>query len=113
MSNARSVKILTWLQLCTIAVVIVVAWLYFKPSQTSAFGMVDGILLGTDRSSALIDGQIVKEGEAIYGVRIVGIEKGKVSFEKNGQEWVQRIHQRPDPAWDEPDVPSKPDAPHP
>ena len=108
MSTVRSVKILTLLQICTIAAVFVLAWLYFNPSHTAACGMVNGILLGTDRSLALIDGQVVKTGETIYGVRIVGIEKGKVYFEKNDREWVQRVHQRPDPAWDEPDKPPEP-----
>ena len=61
--------------------------------------MVNGILYTIENSSALIDGHIVREGDTIYGVKIIKIDQTKVEFEKNGKTWEQRVRQWPDPVW--------------
>lgn len=107
MTSARNVKILTWLQLCTVVAIILAARFYIKPQQSvsaeAARGAVDGILHSPDSPSALVDGQVMRVGDTMYGVKVVRIGKGMVAFEKNGRRWEQRVRQRPDPAWDEPD----------
>ena len=107
MHSGRNVKILTWLQLCTVVAVILAARFYIKPqpSVSAALtpGMVNGILYSPDSPSALIDNQVMRVGDTIYGVKVVRIDKGMVAFEKNGKRWEQRVHQSPDPAWDEAD----------
>ena len=64
-------------------------------------GVVKGILCVPGSSSAVIDTQIVYEGESIYGVKVVNIERSTVEFEKNGKRWKQRVLERANPAWGE------------
>ena len=112
MSSTENVKILTWLQLCTVAVVILVAWFYVRPQQpafAATGGIIDGILFSLDNPSALIDGQVLRVGDTIYGVELVEIGKRIVTFEKNGKRWQQRVRERPNRAWDEPE-PTESDA---
>ncbi len=58
---------------------------------------------GIGGSSIVIDGQILKSGETIYGVKVVGIERLHAEFEKNGVRWKQRVREKPNSAWEEPD----------
>ena len=105
MSTVKNVKILTWLEICTVVVVILVVRFYVSPLQLGAAtrGMIDGILFTPGTSSILLDGQVLKVGDEIYGVEVVEIDKRIVTFEKNGKRWEQRVRERPNPAWDEPD----------
>ena len=73
-------------------------------------GVVTGILyideeiaVGMEGSSIVVDGQILRQGETIYGAEVVGIEKFYAEFEKNGIQWKQRVREKPNPAWEEPD----------
>lgn len=52
-----------------------------------------------DRSCPIVDDQLVHEGDVIHRVRIVDIQKDRVVFEKDGQTWVQRIHEKPNANW--------------
>jgi len=70
---------------------------------TNPKGIVTGILLSEDNSSAVIDEQLVSQGDLIYGVKIVEIEEDSVEFEKNGITWTQKIRQEPNPIWQQPD----------
>ena len=109
MSTVKNVKMLTLLQLCTVAIVILLAWLRLNPQQAVATrGMVDGILFSPEKPSALVDGQILTVGDSMYGTEVVEITKQFVVFEKNHRKWQQRVRERPNLAWDEPDLP--PDA---
>jgi hypothetical protein len=61
-------------------------------TQAEAGGLVvKGIVFSGDNSSAIIDNQIVREGEEILGVTVVKINKNSVEFEKNGRSWKQRV----------------------
>jgi len=71
--------------------------------------MVDGILFSADDPSALIDGQVLKRGDQIYGVEVVEIDRRIVTFEKSGKTWEQRVCERPNLAWDDPN-PTESDA---
>ena len=70
-------------------------------------GLVRSIIYTINDSSVLIDDKIVKEGDKIYGTKIVKIYPNKIEFERNGKLWIQRTCQRPDPAWDEPEMTTK------
>ncbi|MHC4636216.1 MAG: hypothetical protein ACYTBV_01785 [Planctomycetota bacterium] len=48
-----------------------------------------GILYSDHNPAAVVDTQIVHEGEMIKGVKVVKIYPDKVMFEKNGQTWTQ------------------------
>ncbi len=72
-------------------------------------GVVTGILyIGVSEqeiegSSIIVDGMILRQGDTIYGAEVVGIEKFYAEFEKNGVRWKQRVRQKPNPAWKEPE----------
>jgi len=86
-------------------VVFVVVFIYnsLRPAMSHrVYGMVEGVLYSPDSSSVLIDGQIVREGEHIYGVCVTRIHRNKVEFEAGDRKWEQRIRERPNPAWGEP-----------
>ena len=65
-------------------------------------GVVTGILYAMEESSTVIDNQVIRKGDTIYGVRVVSIEKVFVEFEKNGLRWQQRVREKPNPAWEDP-----------
>ncbi len=70
-----------------------------------AFGRVDGVIYNSEDSSVLIDGQIIKEGEKIYGVTVTKIYRNKVEFEKDGRRWEQHVQEQPNSGWEEPEQP--------
>jgi len=103
----RNVKMLTVAQLVTMTVVFVVVFIYnaLRPAESQkAFGVVEGILWSQAESSALIDGQIIEEGEKIYGVRVTKIYGNKVEFEDGSRRWEQRVREQPNLAWGEPNL---------
>jgi len=84
----------------TIVFVAVFIYNVIRPAKShSAYGMVDGVAYSTKVPSVLIDGHILREAETIYGVTVGKIFKNKVEFEKDGVTWIQRVGERPDPAW--------------
>lgn len=90
------------LQLLAVAVVIVVFSGYYLLTKGTP-GTVTGILYTAESRSAVIDGQVVKEGNTIHGVTVVKIYKAEVEFKKNYKAWKQRVEQRPNPIWTEDD----------
>lgn len=85
-------------------IVVVLAYIFWAKPEP---GAVTGILYTPENSSinssAIIDGQVIKEGDTIYGVKVVKIHRTKVEFEKNRKRWQQGVRQRPNPAWQESD----------
>ena len=66
-------------------------------------GIVTAISYSEDKPSAVIDSEIVNEGETIHGVKVVKIHKDKVEFEKDGERWGQKVQERPGSGWLEAD----------
>ncbi len=108
MHTIRNVKMLTLVQLITMIIVFMVVFIYNRiqtPISHSSFGMVDCCVCSAESSegsSVLIDGQIIKEGEKIYGATVTKIYGDKVEFEKDGKRWEQRVQEQPNLAWEEP-----------
>ncbi|MDD5328014.1 MAG: hypothetical protein PHY02_09430 [Phycisphaerae bacterium] len=50
-----------------------------------------GILYSEDKPLVVIDGEIVKEGGTINGVKVVKIHKDSVELERAGVKWTQRV----------------------
>src|SRR3972149_5746492 len=101
----RNVKMLTFAQLITMTIVFGVVFIYnaLRPAEShKAFGVVEGVICGQEESSALIDGQIIREGEKIYGVRVTKIRRNKVEFDDGNKRWEQRVREQPNSAWGEP-----------
>jgi len=80
-----------------LAVVIVAGIVYYlrpaaakaEPSHNDV--ILTGILYTKDHSSAVIDGQIVHEGDTINGAKVIKIHEDKVEFESAGQTWTQQV----------------------
>lgn len=53
--------------------------------------IIKGIVFSKDKTSAIISGSIVSEGQKILGVTVVKINKESVEFEKDGKTWTQPI----------------------
>jgi len=96
------IKTFILLQLLAVAVVIVVFSGYYLLTKGTP-GTVTGILYTAESRSAVIDGQVVKEGNTIHGVTVVKIYKAEVEFKKNYKVWKQRVGQCPNPIWTEDD----------
>jgi len=65
-------------------------------------GTVVGILYGKGQPCALINVELVHEGDIRNGVKIVRITKDEVEFEKNGERWTQKVLANPNSAWKTP-----------
>ena len=83
---------------CFTANVVYELWTARKNTVTK-HGVVAGTLWSADSSSALINNEIVREGDIVDGVKVVKIDKGMVEFEKNGERWTQRVLAKPNRAW--------------
>lgn len=70
-----------------------------KPEPEATHGVVTGIFFSADKSSAIVDREIVHNGDAIYGVTVTKIYKDRVEFEKNGKKWQQKVQQTPEDYW--------------
>jgi len=62
-----------------------------SPKQTRIQLVVSGILYSPDRPAAIVDTQLVHEGQQISGATVKKIEKNGVEFEWNGQTWRQAV----------------------
>ena len=92
------------IQIFTLSTAIAAASVYMINECRNKTGLVRSIIYTITDSSVLINNKVVKEGEKIHGIRIVKIYPNKIEFEKNGKRWIQRVCQKPDPAWNEPNI---------
>jgi outer membrane biosynthesis protein TonB len=53
--------------------------------------IVKGIVYSKEKPSAVIDNQIVHEGEKVSGATVVKINKDSVELEMNGKRWTQKV----------------------
>lgn len=62
-------------------------------SVTSGSGdlVVRGIVFSQNKPSAIINGEILTEGQSINGVTIVRITKEAVEFKSNDKQWTQQV----------------------
>jgi len=69
-----------------------------KPAATN--GLVTGIVYCEAEPSAIIDGQVVHQKNAIHNVNVTKITESTVELEKNGIKWTQKVQQQPAAHWD-------------
>ena len=62
-------------------------------------GVVTGILFNSENPRALVNNQVIHEGDVLGGVTVVKISRNKVEFEKNGKTWAQSVRQKPNSTW--------------
>lgn len=63
-------------------------------------GTVVGVLYSRENPCALINREIVYEGDTTNGVKVVKIDKSGVEFERNGKKWTQKVLANPNFAWE-------------
>ena len=81
---------LIWLWILALAtgIVVISAYgLFGAPKH----GVVNGILFSIENPSAVLDGQIIKEGDIVYGAKVVKIDRATVEFKRNGKRWKQWV----------------------
>ena len=64
-----------------------------QPTAPPVDLVVTGILHSEDRPAAIVDTQVVHEGEKISGATVEKIEKDGIQFERNGRRWKQALNQ--------------------
>jgi hypothetical protein len=68
-----------------------------KPQPT--VGLISSIVYSELKPAAIIGGKIVYQGESSNSVKIVGIYRDRVEFEKNGKKWEQKVREPPKAYW--------------
>ncbi len=53
--------------------------------------LIRGIVYSTDNPSAVIDAQIVYQGDTYEGAKIIKINRNSIEFERDGKTWEQKI----------------------
>jgi len=95
----KKANLLIWLCFLALATIIVV-FLCYNLWGSVGYGVVNGVLYNVENnSSAIIEGEIVKEGDVIHEVRVIKIYKAQVEFEKDGKVWKQQVGEYPNSAW--------------
>lgn len=64
-----------------------------QPAEPPADLVVTGILHSEDRPAAIVNTQVVHEGQQISGATVEKIEKDGVQFERNGRRWKQAVNE--------------------
>jgi len=62
-------------------------------------GVVNGVLYSPGNSCAVVDGAMVREGDVIGDISVVGIQANAVAFSKAGVSWRQEVLETPHKAW--------------
>jgi len=68
-------------------------------SKSPQKGVITGIMFNEVKHVALIDNQLVHEGDTIGSIKVVEIGPKKIHFEKNGKKWAQGTQESPNAAW--------------
>jgi hypothetical protein len=63
-----------------------------SPAETPIELIVMGILHSDDKPAAIIDTQVVHEGQQVSGATVEKIDKDGVQFERNGRRWKQTVN---------------------
>jgi hypothetical protein len=64
-----------------------------RPTEPPVDLIVTGILYSEDRPSAIVNTQVVYEGQQIAGATVEQIDREGVRFERNGRKWKQPVNQ--------------------
>ena len=63
------------------------------------FGVVTAILFCEDSPTVLIEDQMLHKGDVIHDVKVMKIEVDKVQFDKQGEQWEQKVQEPAKPEW--------------
>lgn len=76
---------------------------FIKPGEKPeiTYGLISSILYSGVDTIAVIDGEIMREGDTLYGIRIVKILRNEIEFAKDRRRWSQRLGESPPEIWTE------------
>jgi len=76
---------------------------YIKPGEKPeiTYGLISSILYSGVDTIVVIDGEIMREGDMLYGIQIVKILRNEVEFSKGRKRWKQRLGESPSNIWTE------------
>jgi len=103
-SGKVGILLLLWIMML---IAIAGALICLRSSPKDKTGVITGILYSFEESSAIINNQVVKEGDIINGIRIIKISQTKVDFEKDDISWAQHTGAKAYHAWFDSNSPSK------
>jgi hypothetical protein len=63
------------------------------------FGVVTAILYCDDSPTVLIEDQMLHEGDVIHEVKVLDITMERVQFDKQGEQWEQKVQEPAKPEW--------------
>jgi len=63
------------------------------------FGVVTAILYCEDTPTVLIEDQMLHKGDVIHDVKVLEIGTDKVQFDKQGEQWEQKVQEPAKPEW--------------
>ena len=63
------------------------------------FGVVTAILYSNDAPTVLIENQMLHKGDTIHEVKVLDIKADKVQFDKQGEQWEQRVQESAKSGW--------------
>jgi hypothetical protein len=69
-------------------------------------GLISGIVYAQDNPLVIIDGQILRQGQSIHGVRVIRIHHDHVDLERDSTTWTQKVGQPPADNWPTPKTPT-------
>ena len=70
-----------------------------QPIIPRAKGTVTGILYSKEDPSVVIDGEVLREGQSIRGVKVIKTNRDSVEFEYAGANWSQKVNDPPSTNW--------------
>jgi len=71
-----------------------------KASETgTARGVISGIVYSQDKTSAVVGGKLVRQGDLLDGVKIARIHPDHIEFERNDKSWTQKTGQPAGSYW--------------
>ncbi len=76
---------------------------FIKPGEKPeiTYGLISSILYSGVDSLVVIDGEIMREGDMLYGIQIVRILRNEIEFAKDRRIWKQRLGESPPEIWTE------------
>ena len=72
-----------------------------REALTVRHGTITGISYLEDgsKASALIGPEVIYEGDTIFDIKVVKINKDSIEFQKDKQNWTQKIGEKPGKMW--------------
>ena len=103
---------LKWLVLAAIAVCGMLGWKVATQASKDGkktevvverpeprFGVVTAILYCDDTPIVMIEDQMLHKGDVIHDVQVMDIKSDKVVFDKQGEQWEQKVQEPAKPEW--------------